>query len=389
MNSLIRKSATPFGALIVAIFFLIIAAVFSVSGITHATSSDADQRGRLITIHDRGIETVVLSQGITIGDALTEAKITLDSKDVVEPAITEKMVASDYQVNIYRARPVIIVDGSVRRKVMTPYQTASQIASSVDITLYTEDKTSIDRVDNLAEGAGLQMTITRAVPFSFTLYGNTTVARTQGKTIGEMLAEKNITIGKDDRVMPSEDTPLTNGMTVRVWREGKQTITVEEPIAFESEKIKDANQEIGYSAIKSIGENGSRNVTYEIIVQDGKEVTRTEIASLIIKNSVKQVEIIGAKPKTFGGSCSEWMSTAGITDTASASALISRESNCNPYSVNKTSGACGIGQALPCSKTGCEMGNGYCQMSWMNDYVLGRYGSWAAALQHSYTYGWY
>jgi len=174
-----------------------------------------------------------------------------------------------------------------------------------------------------------------------------------------------------------------------LWREGKQTVTVDEPINFEIQKVEDADREVGYREIKTAGENGTRSVTYEVTIQDGKEVSRKEIASLITKNPAKQVEIIGAKHETFGGTCSEWIIAAGIADTGSASELIRRESNCNPYSVNGSSGACGVGQALPCGKTGCEMGDGACQTIWMNQYVIGRYGSWAAALRHSDLYGWY
>lgn len=389
MNSLIRKTATPFGTLVIAVFFLIIMAIISVSGVTHATINNGSDRGRLITIHDRGNEKIIVSQAATVGSVLKEANITLDSKDVVEPSVSEKLVASNYQVNIYRARPVIIVDGNIRQKIMTPYQTVNQIATNAGITLFPEDKTSIGRVDNLTEGAGLQLVINRATPFVFTLYGKTTTARTQAKTIGEMLIEKSIKLSSDDRVSLDQSTIITDGLAVRVWREGKQTVTVDEPVDFEVEKIKDANQEIGYYAIQTPGEKGTRNVTYQVTIEDGQEVSRVEIASLTTKVPLKQIEIIGAKYKTFGGTCSEWLIAAGVNDINSASELIRRESNCNPYSVNPSSGACGVGQALPCSKTGCDMGDGACQTIWMNKYVLGRYGSWAAALEHSYRLGWY
>jgi uncharacterized protein YabE (DUF348 family) len=297
MNSLIRKSATPFGALVVAVIFLITMAVVAISSVTHADNGATPQRGRLITIHDGGAEKVIISQSTTVGDAIKEAGITIDSKDMVEPAVTEKLVASDYQVNIYRARPVIIVDGNVRQKIITPYQTAEQIAASVGITLYPEDKTTIDRVDNLTEGVGLQLTIIRATPFVFDLYGNTTTVRTQGTTVGEMLSEKGIKLGKDDRVLPSSDTKLTEGLAVRVWREGKQTITVDEPINFDVQKIEDVDQPISYQVIKTPGENGTRNVTYEVTIQDGQEVGRTEIASITTKPATDQIEVVGVKGK--------------------------------------------------------------------------------------------
>lgn len=296
MNSLIRKSATSFGALVFAVLFLIVMAVIAISGVTYAANSNVPKGGRIITIHDRGTEKVVLSQSATVGDALKEAGIEIDSKDAVEPAVTEKLVASDYQINIYRARPVIIIDGNIRSKVITPYQTASQIASSVGIKLYAEDTTSLNRTsDIIADGAGLQLTIKRATPFEFTLYGKTATVRTQASTIAGMLVEKNIKLGKDDHVLPNSDVAIIEGLAVRVWREGKQTITVDEPVDFEVEKIKDADREVGYLLVTTAGVKGLRSVSYEVIIQDGKEVKRTEIASITIKQTAKQVEVVGAK----------------------------------------------------------------------------------------------
>ncbi len=380
----------PVGVMLAAFFVFIVLIIVTVASQVGATNATRSQKGHLLTIHDRGKQTVVLSQAATVGDALKEADVAVDKSDNIEPAASEKLVASEYQINIYRARPVIVVDGMTRQKIITPYQTANQIAASAGVTLYSEDKTTLSHTENItSEGAGLQLAIDRATSFAFTLYGKTTTARTQGETVGDMLKEKNIKLTKDDRVSPDQTTKLTEGLAVRVWREGKQTITVDEVVTFSTEKIQDGDQEIGYRAVKIPGENGSRNVTYEVVIQDGQEVARTEIATLTTKQPTSQVEIIGAKARSFGGSCSEWIAGAGITDSLSASVLIARESGCNPYSVNQSSGACGVGQALPCGKTGCEMGDGACQTRWMNQYVIGRYGSWSVALSHSYANGWY
>ena len=296
MNSFIRKSATPFGAIIVATFFLILMAIIALSGVTHADNGSKNQSGRLLTIHDRGTEKVILSSAATVGDALKEAGIIIDSKDAVEPAISEKLVASDYQINIYRARPVVIIDGNTRTKVITPYQTAAQIAQSAGIELYDEDIATLGRTDDIiADGAGLQLTINRATPFVFTLYGKTTNVRTQSVTIAEMLTEKGIKLGSDDRVSLGLDTQITEGLAVRLWREGKQTITVDESIDFEVEKIENADMSVGYREIQTAGATGLRSVSYEITIQDGVEVNRTEIASITTKQPTKQVETIGVK----------------------------------------------------------------------------------------------
>jgi len=306
MKQLVRKNATSkiifsAGITLAIILFAIMFSIF------HKPVDAATGSGRLVTIHDRGEEKVMLSDAATIGDALADAGVTLDSHDAVEPAVTEKLVATEYQINIYRARPVTVIDGPTRTKIVTAYQTAEQIVTDSGITLYSEDTTRLSRSDDiLADGAGLQLTIDRATPFSFTLYGATTQARTQATTIGDMLKEKKIVLGENDRVSVATETPIAAGMEVRVWREGKQTVTVDEEIAFTTESIKDADQEIGYKAIRTNGEKGTRSVTYEVVIQDGKEVGRTEIASVTTKESVKQVEVIGAKlSNSFSGSFAE------------------------------------------------------------------------------------
>jgi uncharacterized protein YabE (DUF348 family) len=266
-----------------------------ISGITSADNGKNTENGRILTIHDRGIEKVIVTNAETIGNALKEANILVESTDVVEPSVSQKLVAPDYQVNVYRARPVIVVDGNVRQKIVTAYQTAEQITQSIGIKLYPEDKTVITTADNLADGASLQLTIKRSTPFEFDFYGQTSEYRTQAKTVAGMLDEKNIKLSKSDRVSVPLNSEITSGMSIRIWREGKQTVTVEEVVNFEIEKIEDIDQPVSYRLVKSAGVQGKRTVTYEVIVQDGQEVSRNEIASITIKPAIKQVEVVGAK----------------------------------------------------------------------------------------------
>lgn len=88
-------------------------------------------------------------------------------------------------------------------------------------------------------------------------------------------------------------------------------------------------------------------------------------------------------------SCDQWIAAAGITDVPNAKELIRRESNCRPAAVNKSSGACGVAQELPCGKSGCSRSDGACQVRWMNTYVLQRYKSWANAVNFHNANNWY
>lgn len=62
------------------------------------------------------------------------------------------------------------------------------------------------------------------------------------------------------------------------------------------------------------------------------------------------------------------------------------ESGNRPNAINASSGACGLGQALPCSKMNCSLSDYACQDAFFTRYMLARYGTWQNAksfwLQH-------
>lgn len=94
--------------------------------------------------------------------------------------------------------------------------------------------------------------------------------------------------------------------------------------------------------------------------------------------AAKAQKAVGAPQKAYAasGDCETWKAQAGIASTPATRALIGGESGCRPNAVNPTSGACGIPQALPCSKMPCTLQDPVCQLRWMDSYVANRYGTW-------------
>lgn len=301
MKSLAHRSTPTYGIVIATCALLVL--IFSVVFMSRAQAASAVMRNgeRLITIHENGQERGILTHASTLRQAFQESHIEIDPRDKVEPGLDETLIASNYEVNVYRARPVIIADGAIRQKIMTPHQTAKQIAKDAGITLQDEDIATISANTNMvSEGAGVQMTIKRATAFTFLFYGTKTASYTQAKTVADMLKQKNITLGKDDTLSVPLNAKIQSGMTVELWRNGVQTATIEEEIAFETEKIQDADQPVGYHKVKTPGVPGKKTVTYEIEMKNGKEVARKEIQSVVTKESTKQIETVGVKP-TFTG----------------------------------------------------------------------------------------
>lgn len=259
---------------------------------------------RLVMIHDRDVDRGLITRADTLREVFEEANIQLDKNDRVEPGLDEPLLTNHYQVNVYRARPVVIVDGAVKQLVMSAYQTPKQIAQHAGIELRDEDEAAVDLGNNfVSDGASIRMTVDRATPVQMTLYGKTETVYTQATTVADFLKEKDIKLGSDDDMSVDPEASITTNMLLSIWRNGKQTMTQEEDVPFETEKIQDANREVGYKQVNTPGVNGKKMVTYEIIMQDGREVSRTVIQSVTTKEPVKQVETVGTKlTNTFSGS---------------------------------------------------------------------------------------
>lgn len=66
-----------------------------------------------------------------------------------------------------------------------------------------------------------------------------------------------------------------------------------------------------------------------------------------------------------------------------------KESGNRTNAINKSSGACGLGQALPCSKLDCSLDDYDCQDKWFTNYAIRRYGSWVGAYQFWLSHHWW
>ena len=374
--------------------FLLLLNIFAVAGKNSAKATG--QGNKILTVFESGQKTSFKTNAKTVREALKAQKINLSKEDSVEPGLDEELTGAEYSINIYRAKPVVIEDGELKTKILTAAQTPRQIAEKADLNVHNEDKLAFEESGNILEDGSINtLKITRAKEISVDLFGKTESFRTQAKTVEDFLKEKKIVLGKDDDISIDLKTQISNGLNFRIWRNGKQTLTVEEPTDFQTETIQDANKDSGYKEIKEAGEKGTKSVTYEVEMQNGKEISRKKINETEIKAAKKQVVIVGTKTSLPAGSHTDWMSAAGISasDQGSANVIISQESGWRVNATNRSSGAYGIPQALPGSKMASAgsdwQTNPITQLKWMNSYVVGRYGSWQNAYAHKKSKGWY
>ena len=94
---------------------------------------------------------------------------------------------------------------------------------------------------------------------------------------------------------------------------------------------------------------------------------------------------------TGGGNKEAWMAAAGIPQSEwwAVDWLVTRESSWNPNAVNPNGGACGLIQALPCSKLGPNWSDPVVALKWQYNYVNQRYGGYAQAVSFWKANNWY
>lgn len=371
------------------ISFILIAAVFMTVHADAASKTPPSNGKHLVTIHDNNTTRGIVTNDSTLRQAFHDAHIPITDQDLIEPSLDSTLTANDYEVNVYRARPVTIVDGNIHRRVMSPYRTADQIVAHTGMKLHDEDRTTITTSRNIIDsGPGLVLTIDRATPFHFYINGEKTQAYTQGVTVRDMLKEKGISTDATLSVSVPLTQKITAGMVIRTWRDGKHTVTKREMVKFSVKQVQDADEPSGYHKITTSGKNGQKVVTYEVSIKGGKVVHEKAIQSIVTEKSVQQVEVIGTKNSLPAGSHTDWMRAAGMNPSnyGYINYIFSGESGWNPAAVNP-SGYSGLGQTSQATLQGAcgsaWASNPVCQIKVFDGYVHSHgYGTWANAAAH-------
>jgi TolA-binding protein len=137
---------------------------------------------------------------------------------------------------------------------------------------------------------------------------------------------------------------------------------------------------------RKIQELEQRNKELEIS-KANREAEKQRIA-----NAVNKFTGTGtASAASISGTKQDWMRAAGIPESEwwAVDSIVSRESGWNPNAVNKQSGACGLGQQLPCGKWAGAWNDPVAALKGQYGYVVARYGGYAQAVAFWNANHWY
>ena len=272
--------------------------------------------------------------------------------------------------------------------------------------MFPEDEATFSQGSIKDNIIGEKVQIVRAIVVNFNLYGTPLLMHTRAATVADLLKEKNVTVLPGDTVTPAPTTIVTAGISVFVIHNGKQVVTIEETVPAPIDYQNDPSLYTGQNVVRDPGAAGKKAVTYELMVENGKEISRRVIQEVTISTPIRQVVARGTKPRTlvYVGDKGAIMAAAGVaaSDYGYVDYIVGRESGwcatkwqgqvgyCPPTYEQIHSISSGFGYGLCQSTPAIKMAsagadwptNPVTQLRWCASYAKSRYGSWGAAYNH-------
>jgi len=391
---------------LIPVFGLLIGAVM-VGGVllAHGGRPARPSDAHVVFLFDEGKQETLDTKAATVGQLINKLPLNLIPQDVVEPSQDTPIVEDNFRINVYRARPVTVVEGNSKTVTLTAQKSARQVAEQAGLHIIPEDIATFAQGNLKDNIIGEQVIVSPATPINLNLYGAQFPAYTQAKTVGGLLAEKHIKLENGENVSPAVTTEITPGMQIFVLNRGVQVATMEETIPAPVQDIADSSLSFGTTVVRQTGVPGKELDTYLISNGSGTPAGRKLIQQVIIQSPVPQIVAVGTVIDIDSAKI-KLMEEAGISssDLQYVNYILSRESGWCATKLQGQVGYCppsppdsipsylgyGLGQATPGSKmasAGADWEtNPVTQLIWCNGYAVTRYGSWAGAYEHWAAY---
>ena len=187
------------------------------------------------------------------------------------------------------------LDNSNKIELKTKKGTVREILIANNIPFGADDRVE-PGLDTRVNG-GETINIYKAREITIVDGNTTTVRKTTYKKVEDILKELNITLGEKDEVTPGLKSEVATVDTIKIARTGNTTETTKEVIKFETKEEKDDSKFVDEKVTKVEGKNGEKEVTYNVVREKGKEVSREVASEKVITEATAKVVVVGTKQR--------------------------------------------------------------------------------------------
>jgi resuscitation-promoting factor RpfB len=265
------------------------AAVILTGGAVGATQLD-----KAVNLSVDGTATAAHVFGTTVGDLLDSQGVTVKPGDVVVPAVGDSLHDGDNVIVKYARNLTLTVDGKTRTVTTTETTVDGALLA---LGLRGEDaRLSVSRSQTIGR-QGLTLTVVTPKSATVTADGKTTTKTITAATVGEALRQLGVTLGKADKVNPPATAQLTSGIRIAVERFTTKDVKRTEAIGYATTKKPSADLYADQTKVATKGAAGVRTITERRTLKDGKVVSTTQVSSVVTKQPVNAVVLVGTKKR--------------------------------------------------------------------------------------------
>lgn len=249
-----------------------------------------------IKIVDSGSEINVLTLGATVEEVLAEKNISLGEEDYVLPPFNAALKEGT-AITIYRKKNFTVIDDGVKTQLTSFKANVSDALKEANIIVNPLDAMSCEKDALLKDGMTVE--ITRAKLVKVYVDGATHERYTARRTVKEFLDSVCISLGQFDEVSPALETPISEGLEIKVSRVIIREETYDEKIARTVIKKQSSDYNVGNNIIEQEGADGISRNTYKVMRRDSELVSAELINSEIIEAPVDQIVTVGTNVPSF------------------------------------------------------------------------------------------
>lgn len=192
-----------------------------------------------------------------------------------------------------RKEIVIVMDnGEVSElNIVTLRRNVGSILDSNNIIVKDKDKISVDLNSYASDGDVIH--IKKALKVNVALEGKELEIYSAENNVKDLLKAENIELDSLDKISPSLNKELQEGMDVTIKRVKKEIKEVTEVIAYSREMKSSDEIEEGTQKVLQNGENGQKVIKTEVTYEDGKVIDEKIIEEKTEKEPVDELVAIG------------------------------------------------------------------------------------------------
>lgn len=190
-------------------------------------------------------------------------------------------------------KDIVIADGDQEINISTFKSTVAEVIAEKGIEIGPDDRLAVNPNQKLADH--MRIEIKRAKPIMIITQERDILLHTLAETVGEAIEEAGVTLGILDKVEPGMDTPIKNIDNINILRVEERIITETESIPFENQIKENENLEKGLARVITKGKDGKKETSIKIVYENGEETKREIIDEKIIQEPVAGVIEEGTK----------------------------------------------------------------------------------------------